>query len=477
MLAAMRSLPPQVELVEVRLDMMARPDVERVCAGKDRPIIVTNRPAREGGAYDGPEGPRLDALRRAAALGADYVDVELDAVAALGELPGGTRRIVSVHDPSGTPPDLEAVFQRIRRTGPDVAKVVVTAKDAADAAAVLGLLDRHAQEAPLIALSMGEEGVASRILAGKFGAFLTFASQAAGAESAPGQVPVEQMLGMYRFPRIGRKTAVYGVVANPVAHSMSPAVHNAAFGALGMDAVYVPFKVTDLRAFLEAFQPCDLRGLSVTIPHKEAMLRLVDEADDLAASIGAVNTVDIRHGRRLGSNTDVGAAVMAIEDAVRRAGLGPLSSRTVLLVGAGGAARAIAHGLRGRTARLIIANRTFERGRTLAAEVGAEACGLDEIERLRPDVLVNGTAVGMWPRVQDSPVPAPMLRKGMVVFDSVYNPIRTRLLAEAEAAGAVTASGVEWFVNQASAQFELWTGARAPRDVMEDALRSRLAPG
>jgi shikimate dehydrogenase len=236
----------------------------------------------------------------------------------------------------------------------------------------------------------------------------------------------------------------------------------------------VPFKVTDLKAFLEAFQPYDLEGLSVTIPHKEAMLRLVDEADEAAAGVGAVNTVRIRQGRRLGSNTDVGAAIISIENAVRRAGLGPLSSRTVLLVGAGGAARAIAYGLRGRTARLTIANRTFERGRALAAEVGAEACRLDEIEGLRPDVLVNGTAVGMWPRVHDSPVPAALLRRGMVVFDSVYNPMRTRLLAEAEAAGAATASGVEWFVNQAAAQFELWTGARAPRDIMEAALRSRL---
>ncbi|MCK4374699.1 MAG: shikimate dehydrogenase, partial [Candidatus Brocadiae bacterium] len=208
---------------------------------------------------------------------------------------------------------------------------------------------------------------------------------------------------------------------------------------------------------------------------KEAMLALMDEVDELAARIGAVNTVAIKDGHRFGCNTDVAAAVGAIEKAVSRAGLAPLAGRSVLLVGAGGAARAIAYGLRDKVARLTIANRTVERGRKLAAELGAEACSLGEMEGLVPDILINGTSVGMWPQVEESPVPAAMLREGMVVFDSVYNPIRTRLLGEAEAAGAVTASGLDWFVNQAAAQFELWTGVPAPRDVMEEAVRRHLA--
>jgi shikimate dehydrogenase len=257
---------------------------------------------------------------------------------------------------------------------------------------------------------------------------------------------------------------------------MSPAVHNAAFGALGLDAVYLPFKVADVAAFLSAFEPYDLRGLSVTIPHKETMLGLMHDVDETAARIGAVNTVVIRDGRRCGYNTDAGAAVSAIENAVRRAGLEPLRLRTVLLVGAGGAARAIAYGLHGKVARLIIANRTVEKARKLAAELGAQACGLDELEQLSPDVLVNGTSIGMWPHVDESPVPATMLCKDMVVFDSVYNPLKTRLLAEAERAGAVTASGLEWFVSQAAAQFELWTGRTAPRQVMEEAVSEHL-PG
>ena len=474
LLAAMHSLPPQVELAEVRLDATEQPDLERICTGKDRPIIVTNRPVRAGGLRRQPEKRRLDLLRRAAELGADYVDVELDSTAQLGPLPGPARRIVSYHDSERTPEDLETILRRVLDTRPDVAKIAVTARDAADVAPVVALLQRHAARVPLIALSMGEEGTPSRVLAAKFGAFLTYASATAGKEAAPGQVAVEQMLGMYRLPRISHSTAVYGVVANPVAHSMSPAIHNAAFAATGLDAVYLPFKVTDVAAFLSAFAPYDLKGLSVTIPHKAAMLALMDEVEPLAQKIGAVNTVAIRNGRRFGYNTDVGAAVSAIEAAVRRAGLGPLSSGHALLIGAGGAARAIAYGLQGKVARLTIANRTVERGRKLAAELGAEACALHQVTYLQPDVLINASSVGMWPRVQDCPVPDGLLREGMVVFDSVYNPIRTRLLAQAEEAGAATASGVEWFVNQAAAQFELWTGLPAPREVMDRTVRALL---
>ena len=473
LLAAMRALPTEVDLVEVRVDAMADCDLDRICRAKDRPIIVTNRPVRQGGACNAPEEERLAVLRRAAELGADYVDVELDSAAALGPLPSSTARIISHHDLEGTPADLEGLLRRIRQAGADVAKLAVTARDVCDVPAVIALLQRHAAEGPLIALAMGDEGVSSRILAGKFGAFLTYASRAAGAGSAPGQVPYDQMLGLYRFPQIGPATAVYGVVANPVAHSMSPAIHNTAFAALGLDAVYLPFRVTDCAGFLAGFGPFDLKGLSVTIPHKETMLGLMDEVDELGRSIGAVNTVKITDGHRYGCNTDLAACVAAVEDAARRAGLRMERCRA-LIVGGGGAARAFAHGLRARVAGLTIANRTVERGVRIAGEVGAASCGLDEMTELRPDIIVNATSVGMWPQVDATPVPASMLRAGMAVVESVYNPVQTRLLREAEAVGATTATGLGWFVDQAAAQCELWTGREAPREVMEQVVRSRL---
>ncbi len=474
MLAAMHSLPPAVDVVELRIDAMEECDLPRLCAARDRPVIVTNRPAREGGGSDEPEPRRLARLREAARLGAEYVDVELDSAAELGRLPGRTARIVSLHDPGGTPQDLPAALRRVLDTGPDVAKVVATARSADDIPPVLELLRRHGGSPPLIALSMGEDGSPSRVLAARFGAFLTFASFRRGAESAPGQMTYQQMLGLYRLRHVDAHTRLYGVIADPVAHSMSPAVHNAAFAALGLNAVYLPFRVADPARFIEGFVPLGLEGASVTVPHKEAALRLTDHADPLARGVGAVNTLHVRPDGLYGCNTDVAAAVGSVERAVARAGLMPLQQRHVLLLGAGGAARAFGHGLRGKVGRMTIANRTVERGRALAGELDVPFCSLDDVATLRPDVLINATSVGMWPHVERSPVPAAILREGMVVFDSVYNPPRTRLLQDAERAGAVAASGVEWFVDQAAAQFELWTGARAPRDAMHGALAELL---
>ena len=482
MLDAMRGLPPCVQVVELRLDYLRQTEsketlaaLETLCAHKDRPVLVTFRPAREGGRYRGPEAHRLTVLRRAAELGADFIDVELDSIAALGKTAGGTRRIVSYHNFERTPPDLEDIHRRARETGADVVKVAVRANDIADTLPVLELLERHAATTPTIALSMGEEGVPTRVLAPKLGAFLTFASLTRDKASAEGQVPCTQMEEMFRFAGIGPRTAVYGVVANPVAHSMSPAVHNAAFAELGMDAVYLPFKVNDCARFLDGYQRYDLRGLSVTIPHKEAMVPLMDEVDELTSRIGALNTVAIRGGRRCGSNTDVSAALGSLQSAAERAGLLPLKKRTVLLIGAGGAARALAYGLSGRVGKLVIANRTVSRAEKLASETGATACALDEAASCKADILINTTSVGMYPNVDESPVPASCLRRSMVVFDAVYNPIETRLLREAREAGCVTASGFDWFVSQAAAQFETWTDKRAPRERMAEAVREQLS--
>ena len=483
MLRAMHRLPGYVHIAEIRLDYLwkTRPkslalDLENICRRKDRPIILTVRPQREGGAYAGDEAERLELLRSAASLGADFIDVELDSIAALGDVSGQTRRIVSYHNFRETPPDLEGIFRRLQASGADVVKIAVRARDIVDTLPVLKLLERHARTVPTIALSMGAEGIPTRILAAKFGAFLSFASFREERASAEGQVPFGEMEQMYRFSRISRSTAVYGVVANPVAHSMSPAIHNAAFAELNMDAVYLPFKVAQPAPFLDGYQPYDLKGLSVTIPHKEAVLRLMDEVDELARRVGAVNTVAIREGRRYGSNTDVAAALAALEGAVRRAGGQSLGGCTALLLGAGGASRAIAFGLIGRVRKLIIANRTLSRAQELAAAAGAEVCPFEETGSLSPDIIINTTSVGMYPKVEESPVPPSMLRAGMVVFDAVYNPIHTLLLRQAEEAGCTTASGFEWFVSQAAAQFETWTGLPAPRKRMAEVVRARLAP-
>jgi len=477
MAAGMASAANVADLVELRMDYAPSADLARLLRNRPRPAIVTCRRRREGGRFEGPEEARLALLQRAVDLGADYVDVELDAAGRIRRS-GRTRIIVSHHDFERVPEDLEAVHARLVSVGADVAKVACMINDIRENLRLFRLL--RGAGTPTIALGMGELGLISRILGRKFGSMLTFASLSSGMESAPGQIPAAKLRELYGYERIGRETAVYGVIANPVAHSMSPAVLNAAFRDAGVNAVYVPFKVEgDVVEFVRAFREIDVQGYSVTIPHKQAILPAMDELDPLVKRIGALNTVANRSGRLFGTNTDVPGAMKALEDGLGAGGPdgSALKGRRVLLVGAGGAARAMAFGLVDRGARVVVANRTRERGERLAREVGAAFCPLEEVPAVRADVLVNTTSVGMYPDAGHTPVPRDALRRGMVVFDAVYNPVETRLLSEARQAGCRTISGVAWFVNQAALQFELWTGLPAPREVMERTLLAHQARG
>lgn len=457
------------DLVELRLDLIPGFDLEALLCDRPLPAIVTCRPKRAGGQYEGSEEERIAILRRAAELGADYVDVEHDVFHQFARV-GTTRPIVSYHDFEGMPRPLASLYDELAALGADVVKLAVTAERIEDNLEVFSVLERA--QRPTIALAMGEAGVVSRILAGRYGAFLTFASLERGAEVAPGQVPLPDLVGMYRFREITPATALYGVIANPVGHSMSPAVHNAAFADVGLDAVYLPLLVQEPVSFLREFTPLGFQGYSVTIPHKQAVIPALDEVEPLAARLDSVNTVVVRDGRFLGYNTDVEGALITIEAAL------PAGSRLedmrVLVVGAGGLGRALAHGLAARGARVVITNRTDSRGRALAEEVGAEFVPLSEMANVPTDVLLQTTSVGMYPRVDESIVPVEMLRPGMVVYDAVYNPLVTRLLREARQAGCQTVSGLGHFVNQAARQFELWTGRPAPTEVMRRVMLERL---
>ncbi len=480
-IAAMKTLPAGVDMAEVRLDCLdgdytaIKSDLQKICENRDRPIIVTNRPVWEGGGWSAGETWRLLLLKEAADMGADYVDVELRSLSniSLSELP--TRKIISYHNYEETPSDLEIIYRQCRYSGADIVKIATTAADISDSARMLGFLKKHSGAPPhLIALCMGEEGIATRVLAPKFGGYLSFASQGAGKNSAPGQIEWRDMIGMYRFKQINAATGIYGVMADPVSHSMSPAIHNAAFASRDINAVYLPLKVKDPAQFLDSFQPLGVEGLSVTIPHKTAVIPLMDELDDLAARVGALNTVNISDGRRFGYNTDVAAALGVLGEAVKKRRNGDLSRCSILLIGAGGTARALACGLSGSIRSLVIANRTVSRAEELAAGTGALACSLEEMENHRPDIIINTTSVGMHPETGKTPVAARMLAEKPIVADAVYNPIETRLLREAKEAGCITASGFDWFVDQAAEQFRIWTGRQAPRELMAEVVRRRL---
>ena len=461
-LAGLAEAARTADVAELRLDAMAAFDLPRILKDPPCPVIVTYRPRREGGRYDGPEGPRLQTLRQAAQLGARYIDIEHDAIDALGDVPPG-RVIVSYHNFDATPPDLANIHARLAATGAGVVKVAVMARHILDTVPVLRLL-RDAR-VPTIALSMGPRGVLTRILAPKFGGVLTYACPGDVAEAGPGQVSVRQMRDLYRVQKMGRATRVFGVMADPVGHSLSPRIHNAAFEERGLDAVYLPLWVEgDPAAFVRAMQEFAFDGYSVTIPHKLAVMAAMDEIDPVARRIGAVNTVQRRpDGSLFGANTDWTAGMASIEAAV---GAGWLRGKRALIVGSGGVGRAMTVGLHERGAEVTLTDVAASRAEALAAEVGASTIAVADLPRQTCDVLLNCSPIGMHPKVEASPVPATMLRPGMVVYDAVYNPLETRLLREARAAGCRTVAGLDHFVRQAVEQFELWTGVAAPVETM-----------
>jgi shikimate dehydrogenase len=283
---------------------------------------------------------------------------------------------------------------------------------------------------------------------------------------------VEESAPPKQGPVPGAATALCGIVLHPSGHTRSPAMHNAAFRALGLDAVYLAFDVPPaaLPAAFAGLRALGARQVAVSIPHKRAVLAELDAVDETARRIGAANTATLRDGRLVGSNTDWIGAVRALERET------PLAGRRAVVLGAGGTARAVVFGLRERGARVTVLNRTPERAAALARELGAEAAGgLDELGAAEHEVLVNTTSVGL--RSDASPVPPEALRPGSVVLDAVYDPERTRLLRDAEARGARTVPGKWMLVHQAAAQLELWTGRRAPIEVMAEAFDAAQRPG
>eukprot|EP00850_Spirogloea_muscicola_P009269 SM000051S17629 [mRNA] locus=s51:653850:657503:- [translate_table: standard] len=489
-------------VAELRLDHIvdfhAPTQLKALLDARCLPVIVTYRPTWEGGQYSGPEEARLEALLQAVDLGADFVDVELqarvassfvqrarDMMAARPATSPATRIIVSSHNYEATPDDegLARLVADIQATGANIVKLATTAVDITDNARIFSLLGRT--QVPMIALVMGPRGQISRFLAPKFGAFLTFAALDAGKESAPGQSTVSELSSVYRLSRVGRDTKVLGLIGNPVSHSKGPVLHNAAMASAGYDGVYVPFLVDSVTSFLKTFNSPDFTGFSVTIPHKLAALQACDEVDPVAKAIGAVNTIVRRpeDGKLVGYNTDWEAAICAIEDGLRAAeGLtagitsstnrgekhSPLRDRLVVVVGAGGAGKALVFGARQRGARVLIANRSRLKAEELAMEAGASVVnlvglsepGIAELaagESLMP-VLANTTSIGMHPNVDESPVAAEGLRGYRVVFDAVYTPMETMLLRDAKQMGCHPVSGLEMFVGQAAEQFELFTG-------------------
>ena len=476
-----------IRLVELRLDYLeGAVQVRRLLRERPCPLIATCRRAVDGGRWAHSEAARQLVLRTAIVEGADYVDLEDDIAA---EVPryGPTKRIVSYHDFQKTPADLASLHKRLAAMDADIVKIATMANQPADNLRMLELV--RSARIPTVGICMGDIGMPTRVLAGRCGAPFTFATFHEDRVMAPGQIGWRQMRDLYRYDSISAATRIYGVVADPVAHSLSPVVHNAALAAAGIDGVYLPFRVPaeHLDEFLEAAADWPLSGLSVTIPHKEAVLKHATHQEDLVRSIGAANTLAFEPAGVTAFNTDAAAALESLkavladrEEEAGGAGGAPNPSpiatqgmgvKTALVLGAGGAARAVAFGLKQEGVEVTVSSRTLERARRIAAEVGCKAVDWAARYRGQHDCIVNATPVGMHPNVDETPYSKDHLRSYMVVFDTVYNPENTLFVKEARAMGCSIVTGVEMFVRQAAIQFRIWNQTEASEQVMRDALK------
>jgi 3-dehydroquinate dehydratase/shikimate dehydrogenase len=460
------------DLLELRLDTLREPpDLPRLLAESKLPVIITCRAAREGGEFSGEEEARLAILQRAVQLGAAYVDIEADAVHKIERI-GPTKIIASRHDFTKTPDNLADLVADMEKLPCDIVKFAVKANSLNDNLKIFSVMQNCRK--PVIGLGMGELGEMSRVLYARFGGFLTFGSLAAGEESAPGQLSCRDLAELYRVKNITTKTALYAVIGDPIAHSMSPEIHNTAFREKKLDAVYLKLRVHDFDSFLrEVAEPLNLRGISVTIPHKHSALKAADPVHALARDIGAVNTLTRTPDGWSGDNTDCAGALDAIRQAARKNRI-TLEGRPALLLGAGGTARAVGFGLKNEGCKLVVANRTREKAEALAADLGCETIDWKKTHLSKYAVVANTSAVGMHPNPDATPIDPAVFNAETVAFDAVYNPRETRMLREARERGAKIADGVAMFVGQAARQFETWTGLPAPREIMERIVVERL---
>ena len=466
-------------LIELRLDFLAKaPDFKRLLANKPCALVATVRRPQDGGRWPGSEDERRMLLRQAIVGGFDWVDVETDIAEEVRRFKN-VKRIVSYHNLREVPADLEKIHERMCGQDADVVKLAVTAQHPIDNLRVLKLLKKPSR--PTVAFCMGDLGLPSRILGAKFGAPFTYAAFNKERGIAPGILSYEELKRVYRYGRIDKETKVFGVIGDPVAHSLSPLIHNAAFHELGINGVYLPFRVprASLEDFLKQFDRLPVHGYSVTIPHKEAAANLARERDAAVELIHAANTLVRGEEGFIAYNTDFQAAhdslVANLPGAVEGVP-GTLHSRTALILGAGGAARALAHALRRGGAAVAIANRTYERAQQLAEEVGCRAVDWAARHNVVCDTLINCTSVGMHPNMDDSPIHPSLLKPGLVVMECVYTPEQTLLVKEARQRGCHVLSGVDMFVRQAALQFQLFTGREAPLELMRKVIKHALSP-
>jgi 3-dehydroquinate dehydratase/shikimate dehydrogenase len=430
-------------------------------------FLATCRRREGGGKLRGSVKAELYWLAQAREAGCAWCDLEIETLRRmpgkpLSELGLPPKTLVSLHDFKRTPGKLKSLDSAAY---PDTTalKIAAQAHTIGESLRLLRLARRYPS---LVAVPMGEVGLPARVLALREGSALAYAP--VGEATAPGQVSLHALKHLYRAHQLTRRTRVYGVIGDPVGHSLSPLLHNTGFIAQKIDAVYLPFLVKDLRDFLKAVPEFGIRGFSVTIPHKQSILNRLKEYDALAAKIGAVNTVVVRRdGSLFGCNTDYIGILRALEKKLA------LRGSRVLIFGAGGVARAAAFALAQAGAYVGICARREKAALELAEAAGGDVVPRSALKSESFDAILNATPIGMHPHGGVSPL-SPRELNCRVVMDLINRPEKTELLKLAARKGIATVSGVEMFVPQGVAQWELWMGQRAPESIMRKAVLRAL---
>ena len=472
------------KFLELRLDSLAKPAnapaylKQFLTEHRDVTVIATCRRKAHGGEFDGNLAAELEILMKAAQTGCQIIDLEVESAeeaksAQLAKLRScGAALLISFHDFTRTK-GLEQAADRIEVFKPDYVKVVSTARNLADNLAVLRLIEDRSLASHVVGIAMGEEGLVSRVLGPRSGAAFTFASFSEGTETAPGQVTAETLRDLYRLEHLDQATRVFGVAGNPISHSLSPLLHNAAFRREIVNAILLPLKAKSVQDLLTLALELPLAGCAITMPLKTEVLPHLANMDPLTARIGACNTLRMgADGKLYGFNTDVAGVIRPLERRLR------LKGARVAVLGAGGAARAAVFGLVEQGAEVLVVNRTHEHAVALARQAKAKSLKHELLAKQKFDIIINATPCGMAGNKQQMPIGENELNAS-VVFDMVYNPLETPLLKLAKTRGLHTISGLEMFVQQGARQFEIWTGKPAPESemmrVVEHELRRRAS--
>src|SRR3989344_4696994 len=473
------------DLIEVRVDYIRNlneEDIKKIIKSCEKPSIITNRKKDEGGFFKGNEDERIGILESAINLGVDYIDIEYSSnkntIKNLIKKKNKTKIIVSHHNFKKTPDNIVNIYNNIKQLNPDLIKIVTNANSVTDNFKIFNLIKTaNKEKRKIIAFCMGSYGEFSRVLSIILGSKITYASIEKGKESATGQLTINEMANFYRIKKVNRNTKIVGLIGNPVKHSWSHIIHNAAFDKLNINAVYLKFRVDKLKEFIDYFKKLNICGFSVTIPHKIEIMGYLDKTDKKVKEIGAVNTIVVKSDRSkvsrkfknkkflsnknlIGYTTDCEGAVQALKAKTK------LKNKNVVLLGAGGSARALAYGLKEEDAKIIILNRTVEKAKSLVNRFDCNYGSLNDLKNIDYDILVNTTSVGMYPDVNNFLISPNLIKRGSIVFDIVFNPFKTQLLQDAERKGCAIIAGFEMLINGALLQFKLWTGKNAPEHLM-----------